>query len=257
VESNVANEREWTPRESTAHDRAMAGDETVRITITQNGPYRVTGSVPLAVQRIVTNQDGESIDWQQGRLFDTDDEYRLCRCGHAATKPFCDESCVRLGFDGTETASRKPYLALADEDAGPIVSLTDAPSLCARARFCVVGDSIWRLVAREDEESISLAVLEGTRCPSGRLVVWNRRTAAPFEPDLQPSIGLIEGPAAGLSGPIWVRGGIPVVSADGFEYETRNRVTLCRCGASRNKPFCNGSHAAIGFDDGLDVSPAD
>ena len=55
--------------------------------------------------------------------------------------------------------------------------------------------------------------------------------------------------AQGVSGPIWVRGGIPVVAADGHAYEIRNRVTLCRCGASSNKPFCDGSHASIKFSD--------
>jgi hypothetical protein len=43
-------------------------------------------------------------------------------------------------------------------------------------------------------------------------------------------------------GLLWVRGGIPVVSADGKPYTVRNRLTLCRCGKSRNKPFCDGSH---------------
>jgi CDGSH-type Zn-finger protein len=51
--------------------------------------------------------------------------------------------------------------------------------------------------------------------------------------------------------PIWVRGGICIESADGTPYEVRNRVTLCRCGASANKPFCDGQHAAVGFEDGL------
>ena len=39
------------------------------------------------------------------------------------------------------------------------------------------------------------------------------------------------------------------VSADGFEYEVRNRVTLCRCGQSQNKPFCDGTHAQTKFKD--------
>jgi CDGSH-type Zn-finger protein len=51
----------------------------------------------------------------------------------------------------------------------------------------------------------------------------------------------------GCAGPIWLRGGIALVAADGFEYERRNRVTLRRCGASRNKPFCDGTHASIKF----------
>jgi CDGSH-type Zn-finger protein len=59
----------------------------------------------------------------------------------------------------------------------------------------------------------------------------------------------MEDPVQGVAGPLCVRGGIPVVGADGEPYEVRNRVTLCRCGASRNKPFCDGSHAAVGFTD--------
>ena len=57
-------------------------------------------------------------------------------------------------------------------------------------------------------------------------------------------LALIEDTAKQLRGPIWVRGGIPVVAADGQTYEIRNRMTLRRCGRSANKPFCDGSHAA-------------
>jgi len=48
-------------------------------------------------------------------------------------------------------------------------------------------------------------------------------------------------------GPYWVRGGVRIESADGHVWETRNRVTLCRCGASSNKPFCDATHDEIGF----------
>ncbi|MGZ8637173.1 MAG: CDGSH iron-sulfur domain-containing protein [Actinomycetota bacterium] len=52
----------------------------------------------------------------------------------------------------------------------------------------------------------------------------------------------------------WVRGGVPVVSEDGRGYEVRNRQTLCRCGHSANKPFCDGSHRRVGFADAADPS---
>ncbi|WP_422015638.1 CDGSH iron-sulfur domain-containing protein [Roseateles sp.] len=55
--------------------------------------------------------------------------------------------------------------------------------------------------------------------------------------------------AKGVSGPLWVRGGVEVVGADGGAYEVRNRVAPCRCGASANKPFCDGAHVASGFTD--------
>ena len=78
-------------------------------------------------------------------------------------------------------------------------------------------------------------------CHSGRLVVWERQSGEPIEPAFEPSIGVVEDPG-GRAGPLWVQGGIPVVTADGMVYEVRNRVTLCRCGRSENKPFCDGSH---------------
>ena len=80
------------------------------------------------------------------------------------------------------------------------------------------------------------------QCPSGRLVVRDSVTGETLEPDLAPSIVLVEDPSEGVRGPVWVRGGISITSADGSTYEVRNRVTLCRCGASANKPFCDGSH---------------
>jgi CDGSH-type Zn-finger protein len=224
----------------------------VRITVTKNGPYRVTGSVPLARQTIVVDEDSSSVDWEQGETFETLDEYLLCRCGQSADKPFCDGSHLRVGFDGTETASRQPYLKQASEEAGPRVTLTDAEPLCAFARFCDHGGQVWNLVERNDERAASLAVREAALCPSGRLVAWDRRSNEAFEPDLEPSIGVVEDPSEGVSGPLWIRGRIPLVAADGYAYEIRNRVTLCRCGASRNKPFCDGSHAQIGFRDDIE-----
>ena len=226
--------------------------DAMHITVTANGPYRVSGSVPLAKQTIVSDEEGFSVEWRQGQVFETPEEYSLCRCGRSATKPFCDDACVRLGFDGTETASRAPYLEQADEEEGPIVTLTDAEALCSFARFCDYGGQIWNLVEEDDQDSADLAVREGKRCPSGRLVTWDGRTRERFEMTFEPSIGLVEDPTEGVSGPLWIRGGIPVISADGYRYEVRNRQTLCRCGESQNKPFCDGSHASTRFDDGLD-----
>jgi len=40
---------------------------------------------------------------------------------------------------------------------------------------------------------------------------------------------------------------VHLVSEDGFDYEVRNRMTLCRCGESQNKPFCDGTHASMKF----------
>jgi CDGSH-type Zn-finger protein len=227
----------------------MEPDETMQIRVTENGPYLVSGSVPIARQTIVADSEGNSIGWQAGRNYEAKPNCALCRCGQSGNKPFCDGSHARLGFDGTETASRLPYLEQAKVMEGPTLVLTDAQSLCAFARFCDVAGQIWNLVEQSGQDAAAMTVREGSLCTSGRLVVWDRETKEPLEPRFDPSIGIVEDPAEGVAGPIWVRGGIPVIAADGEPYEVRNRVTLCRCGASSNKPFCDASHAAIGFTD--------
>ena len=90
-------------------------------------------------------------------------------------------------------------------------------------------------------------------CPAGRLVAFNKAAGTTIEEELPVSIGLIEDPVENCSGPIWLREGISLTSADGYQYEVRNRITICRCGASRNKPFCAGSHASIKFKAGTIV----
>ena len=125
----------------------------------------------------------------------------------------------------------------------PALKLKDAEILCASARFCHRGGDIWQVIPKSDEPWAKKNAIENAcDCPSGRLVVIDKVSGKTIEPSLEKSIGLIEDPAIGVDGPIWVRGGIPVYSADGKLYEVRNRVTLCRCGKSTNKPFCDSSH---------------
>jgi CDGSH-type Zn-finger protein len=228
---------------------ASAPSVGMSVSVTKDGPYVVSGGVPLARQTIATDEEGGSVGWEEGPSFESSEQYRLCRCGQSGHKPFCDGSHLKVGFDGTETATRESYRNDAIEQDGPVVSLTDNQKLCAFARFCDVGAQVWNLVDVPGEDAAALAVSEAELCPSGRLIAWDRRSRKAFEPQYEPSIGLVEDPAEQVSGPIWVRGGITVTAADGTAYELRNRVTLCRCGASSNKPFCDGSHAAVGFRD--------
>ncbi|MGP8033009.1 MAG: CDGSH iron-sulfur domain-containing protein [Steroidobacteraceae bacterium] len=221
-----------------------------RVTVTRNGPYLVSGAVPLARQTIVADAEGGSEQWRESDPFPAQDSYALCRCGHSRTKPFCDGTHSKIGFDGSETASREPYAQQAQLTEGPALSLSDAESLCAFARFCDPHGQVWSQVERTDHAAVRATfVRQVNNCPSGRLVAWDRSTGKPLEEPLPASIGVVEDPPEGVSGPLWLRGGIPLIAADGFAYEVRNRVTLCRCGASKHKPFCDGSHAAIKFRD--------
>ena len=224
----------------------------MKIVIAKDGPYLVTGNIPLKVQVITPNKEGFSWDWKDGEKFQSGKEYNLCRCGQSKNKPFCDNSHLKAKFDGKETATRRPYVRRAEVFDGPTLQLSDAEDLCAFARFCDAGGRIWGLTGQTDNpQAKKLVIREANHCPAGRLVAHDKKTGNEIEDDLDPAIGLVEDPALGVSGPLWVQGAIPIESADGTPYEIRNKVTLCRCGVSVNKPFCNGSHASIKFKDGI------
>jgi CDGSH-type Zn-finger protein len=227
-------------------------DESMHVKIAPNGPYLVYGNVPLAIETIGTSAEGDSLTWESGRTIPAGATYALCRCGHSANKPFCDGTHASIGFDGTETASRDSFAAEAKAMNGPSMTLYDDEPLCAFARYCDRAGTIWKLIHKTDDAEVRTIVQqEASSCPSGRLVVRDAATGEVLEPELNPSISLVEDPAKACSGPIWLRGGVRVTASDGFDYEKRNRVTLCRCGASQNKPFCDGAHADIAFADGL------
>lgn len=221
-----------------------------KITVTENGPYLVSGNVPLSKKIIIADDKGCSAKWQEDKQYPRKETYKLCRCGHSKTKPYCDSSHIDVEFDGTETTSKEPYVEQAEKFDGPKLILSDARALCSSARFCDRAGGIWELTKKSDnEKSKKIAIEEGCDCPSGRLVVYDKESKKEIEPEFEKSIGLVEDPEMGVSGPIWVRGKIPVESADGHQYEIRNRVTLCRCGKSTNKPFCDGTHIDIEFSD--------
>jgi len=218
----------------------------LRIEITENGPYAVTGA-PLLRMGKMLDEAGRPVAWERGAAVPTESAYDLCRCGRSADKPFCDGSHkVSPRFDGTETADRAASASRRKEYMGEGLVLTDDKSLCEHASFCVRGDThAWKMV-RHASDPGGRAALESVvaSCPSGRLELHAATDPTLIEPELAPEIALV------VDGPLWIRGGIPIRSSDGFSYEVRNRVTLCRCGASKNKPFCDGSHAEVGFREG-------
>ena len=113
----------------------------------------------------------------------------------------------------------------------------DEGSLCAIVRFCDPDGSCWNLV--KDSQTLDKAIDETFNCNSGRLTVIKDGKKVEKEYDKQ-IIAVLDTERKRL-GPLWVTGYIPVKS-ETTDYEVRNRVTLCRCGRSYNKPFCDGMH---------------
>ncbi len=221
--------------------------EERRVEVTADGPYRVVGEVPLVRTGQVETEYGEPVAWEpDAPLEPATEPYELCRCGRSSRQPFCDATHEREPFDGSEVADRGTYDHRAYPYRGGDLTMFDDRTLCTRAGYC--GDrfrNVWAMIAdAADDPEVAARIRHMSKlCPSGRLV-----TQAGEEPrdelDYAPSIGVIR------DGPLWVRGGVTVVAADGTPYEVRNRVTLCRCGNSGNKPFCDGSHQDAGFQEG-------
>ena len=226
----------------------MVQEREPRLVVKRNGPYVVEGDVALLRTEILQTEQGEPYDWREGPTFATDGIYELCRCGRSERKPFCDGACERTGFDGTETADRGPIAERREPWEGEAVTLFDDRSLCTHAGFCTnLRTTVWALADdSDDDESYAEFVPMVHQCPSGRLA-FERKDApgTDVEPTFEPSPSIGVEPDASY----WLRGGLPVVSEDGEPYEVRNRQTLCRCGFSRNKPFCDGSHKHKGFSD--------
>jgi len=224
---------------------AMQGaNAAFKITVQENGPYLVSGGVPVNRKSIIRSEQHEPLTWRKDTTLEGDATYRLCRCGQSSQKPFCDNTHARIGFDGTENAPTAPSATRARRFTGAGMTMTDDSVLCMHAGFCTTKvDKVWDMVKRTDETPVRFALMQMIeRCPSGKL--GYEVDGVPVEPDLPQAV------SATTDGPLWVTGGIPVTMSNGQTLEVRNRVTLCRCGKSKIKPLCDGSHYEAGFKDG-------
>jgi len=121
------------------------------------------------------------------------------------------------------------------------------PRLCIHVRKCVLGlpkvfDSErrpWVDVDAADPASIAKTILD---CPTGALHFRRLDGGAQEEPEPETTV------EPWPNGPLFVRGHMRILADDGTVLREDTRIALCRCGASRNKPFCDGSHRRIGFD---------
>lgn len=228
----------------------VAGPEhepVVSIAAEVDGPFCVRGPIPIRRITPVYSEHGEPMTWRVVERFETKPLAFLCRCGASRRKPFCDSSHTALMFEGRDGAPTSSYEERARTFSVPGLIVRDDRLLCEHAGFCGTrSETIWQLLADErtsDSVVRAQVITMVERCPSGALTFRIDPDDEDLEPELPAAIGVIE------DGPLFVTGNVPVRRADGTLMETRNRVTLCRCGASEIKPLCDGSHKKVGFRD--------
>ncbi|HEU5417628.1 MAG TPA: ferritin-like domain-containing protein [Streptosporangiaceae bacterium] len=206
-----------------------------------NGPYLAT-NIPALVDHL-------------GTAARPAPQLALCRCGESAARPACDGACHSNGFSDAKDPRRVPDQR--DTSHGQQVTVFDNRGICQHSGYCT---SRLPAVFRTDAEPFVAPsggrmdeIIRAVRdCPSGALsyslgghesrghVDWDHAREAAIE--------------VTADGPYRITGAIPLTGADG-EPAARARgasaehYALCRCGHSRNKPFCSGMHWYVNFRD--------
>ncbi len=210
------------------------------ISLEKDGPLKVTGLTRFH------NSRGEEIQARKTAY--------LCRCGASKNKPFCDGTHSQIGFSDARSDERMTDRL--DRYEGSEVTVLDNRGVCSHAGYCTGGlPQVWRSAIEpwiDPDGADAEAVKEIVRkCPSGALsylVEGQAHTAFHEDAEIQVS----------RDGPYYVRGGVALQEVDFGDGASREHYALCRCGQSRNKPFCDGSHWYAGFqdDEALTISKA-
>jgi CDGSH-type Zn-finger protein len=169
----------------------------------------------------------------------------LCRCGRSANKPFCDGTHSKIGFSSAKLKGR-----IADRRGnyeGEKITIHDNRGICAHSGRCTDGlPQVFRLKQEPwiDPEGATPDEITATirRCPSGALA-YSVGGVEQGDQDREPAIFVSP------NGPFVVTGGPELLDTTRGEGASTEHFTLCRCGGSKNKPFCDGSHWYNNFSD--------
>jgi len=197
----------------------------------KNGPYMVKGLESFA------NSKDESIPAKATMA--------LCRCGSSKNKPFCDGTHAKIGFTDEKKDDR-----IADKRenyVGKEITIHDNRGICSHAGFCTdCLPSVWRMKEEPwidaDAAPVDEIIETIKKCPSGALsysIDGVEHRDQQHDAKIQVS----------KDGPYYVTGSVELKDVERLEDTSEEHYTLCRCGASKNKPFCDGSHWYIKFKD--------
>ncbi|MEE9301850.1 MAG: CDGSH iron-sulfur domain-containing protein [Alphaproteobacteria bacterium] len=217
----------------------MASRGTTKPTIVclPNGPYYLLNeSEPETVPNL-ENSKGEALKTIRG--------VALCRCGGSNNKPFCDGTHGTNGFTDKKTTDGK--LDGRIDYAGKSITIHDNRGICAHAGLCTGNlASVFKLDHEPwidpDGATLEEVVATISKCPSGALS-YTIESVEHRDQDRPPQVTVTK------DGPYAVTGGIELAGQPRGEGASLEHYTLCRCGGSKNKPFCDGTHWSIKFRD--------
>ncbi|MGA9296370.1 MAG: CDGSH iron-sulfur domain-containing protein [Nitrososphaeraceae archaeon] len=230
-------------------DRQGQTKEKPKISPLTNGPYYLLNDMEPKVVENLQNLRGEPLSTVRG--------VALCRCGASNNKPFCDGTHGTIGFssenknaavdnnDGEHIIKdkRKNYV-------GKEITIHDNRRICSHASECVNNlSSVFKLDSRpwiNPDSARTQEIIDTIRkCPSGALSYTINGIEYRNPNEREPMVTVSK------NGPYLITGGIDLIGDNikWAEGASKEHYTLCRCGASNYKPFCDGMHRTVNFRD--------
>ena len=208
----------------------MSGVPTIRLR--ENGPLVVTGCRMLKGLR-------------DGKQYESEGTVALCRCGGSKNKPFCDGTHKTLGFSDAKESDRVPDKR--ENYVGARITIHDNRGICAHSARCTdTLTSVFRMRQEPwidpDGANVDEIVATIAQCPSGAL---NYSIDGFEHRDRESEPTILVAP----NGPYAVKGGAEMPGVERGEGASHEHFDLCRCGHSKNKPFCSGAHWYHHFDE--------
>jgi CDGSH-type Zn-finger protein len=212
---------------------------TPKLACLPNGPYYLLNDMTPAAVPNLRRANGEPCASVRG--------VALCRCGGSANKPFCDGTHGTNAFTDQKTADDTRNRRVSY--TGKRITIHDNRGICAHAGVCTDRlKSVFRMRQEPwiDPDAASAEEIIETiaKCPSGALS-YTIDSVEYRDHEREPMVTITN------DGPYAITGGIELIGVAFGEGASKEHYTLCRCGASKNKPFCDGSHWAVGFRDAV------
>ena len=179
-----------------------------------------------------------------GAMMTTPRVCSLCRCGASKAKPYCDGTHSQIGFVGERDPSAKAEL---EYYRGQDLTIVYDRYLCMGAGYCGDLEAVFGThdapKYEPDAAPIDAIIATIKKCPSGALSYKVKEEHHTQYYGHEPRI-VVE-----PDGPLHCRGDITLIDDQDSDQllPQGDHFTLCRCGASKKKPLCDGSHVSIGF----------
>nr|WP_321498297.1 CDGSH iron-sulfur domain-containing protein [uncultured Methanolobus sp.] len=212
----------------------MSEEKKPVIKVSKDGPFIV--------------KDLKTLRNSKGVFIETGPSVALCRCGESENKPFCDGAHLHSSFSGKKENNADMATESTRVDfVGKEIIIHDNRAVCSHIGHCILklpgvfrkGEKPWIDPDAADPEEIARVI---RTCPSGALSYTLKGLLHKDYPH-EPEIFMVK------NGPYHAIGSIELEDKEDSKPETSDHYALCRCGKSKSKPFCDGTHIDTEFKD--------